>query len=107
MRTADAWRCDDHYGSIWKIIKQKHKRMSLQKALKYAISQKKFEILRILKLGRPDDDDESESDDDDEYESDYDGYAILKKLAPAATDRESESDDEDESNSESENDDDR
>ena len=42
MRTADAWRRDDHYGSIRKIIKQKHKRMSLQKALKYAISRKKF-----------------------------------------------------------------
>ena len=107
MRTADAWRCDDFYGSIRKIVKQKRKRMSLRKALKYAISHEKFQILRILKLGRPDDDDESESDNDDEYESDYDGYEILKKLAPTATDRESESDDEDESNSESENDDDR
>ena len=83
--------------------------MSLQKALKYAISRKKFEILRMLKLmlGKTDENDESESDDDDESESDYDGYEILKKLAPTATDRESESDDEDESNSESENDDDR
>ena len=110
MRTADAWRCDDFYGSIRKIIKQKRKRMSLQKALKYAISRKKFEILRILKhmLGKTDENDESESDDDDESESDYDGYEILKKLAPTATDRESESDDDDsddESNSESENDD--
>ena len=85
--------------------------MSLQKALKYAISRKKFEILRMLKLmlGKTDDNDESESDDDDESESDNDGYEILKKLAPTVTDRESESDDDDsndESNDKSESDDD-
>ena len=53
-----------------------------------------------LMLGKTDENDESGSDDD--------GYEILKKLAPTATDRESESDDDDsddESNSESENDD--
>ena len=71
MRSADAWRRDDHYRSIRKIIKQKHKRMSLQKALKYAISRKKFEILRMLKLmlGKTDENDESESDDDEYFES--------------------------------------
>ena len=80
--------------------------------MKYAIRQKKFEILRMLKiiLGKTDKNDESESDDDedDKSESHYDGYEILKKLAPTAIDSESESDDDDsddESNSESENDD--
>ena len=85
--------------------------MSLQKALKYAIWQKKFEILR--KLGAPaecddDDSDQSESENDNVFESDNDGIEILKKkLAPRVIDGESEmseSDDEIESNGESEND---
>ena len=81
--------------------------MSLQKALKYAISRKKFEILRMLKLmlGKTDENNESESDDDNESESDSDGYEILKKLAPTVVDRESEmSESNDEHNGESEND---
>ena len=97
MRNADAWRRESLYRSIKKISNKKVKHMSLQKALKYAISRKKFEILRMLKLmlGKTDENDESESDDDDESESDYDGYEILKKLAPTAIDSESESDDDD------------
>ena len=51
MRTAAAWRHDKTYRSIKKILKKKVKRMSFEKALKYAIQQKKFEILR--KLGTP------------------------------------------------------
>ena len=110
MRSADAWRRDDLYRSICKILKQKVKHMSLQKALKYAISQKKFQIVRMFKQmpGKTGDNDESGSDGDDESESDNDGYEILKKLAPTATDRESESDDDDsddESKSKSENND--
>jgi hypothetical protein len=109
MRNADAWRHDSIYRSIKKISKQKVKHnMSLQKALKYAICRKKFEILRMLKLSERDDDDtdESESDNDDVFESDNDGYEILKKLTPTVVDRESEmSESNDESNGESENDD--
>ena len=91
--------------------------MSLQKALKYAIWWKKFEILRTLDTQTErDDDDKSESDNDDSdksesdsdvvFESDNDGVKILKKLAPTVVDSESEmSESNDESNGESENDD--
>ena len=60
--------------------------MSLQKALKYAIGRKKFEILRLVKLGRRDDTDESESDNDGyegdcESENDDEPTAKRKKLS--------------------------
>jgi len=42
MRNADGWRQDSIYRSIKKISKQKVKHMSLAKALKYAICQKKI-----------------------------------------------------------------
>ena len=108
MRNADAWRHDSIYRSIKKISKQKVKHLSLQKALKYTICRKKFEILSMLDSPAEcddDDTDESESDNDDVFESDNDGYEILKKLAPTVTDRESESDNDesdDEGNSKSE-----
>ena len=116
MRNADAWRHDSIYRSIKKISKQKVNHMSLQKALKYAIRRKKFEILGMFDTlsGRDDDDtdesesdsDKSESDNDDVFESDIDGVEILKKLAPTVVDSESEmSESNDESNGESENDD--
>jgi hypothetical protein len=51
IRAAAAWRHVKTYRSIKKIFKKKVKRMSFEKALKYAIEKKKFEILR--KLGSP------------------------------------------------------
>ena len=49
---AAAWRHDKIYRSIKRVLKTKKvKSMSFEKALKYAIQQKKFEILR--KLGTP------------------------------------------------------
>jgi hypothetical protein len=109
MRNAEAWRHDSIYRSIKKILKQKVKHMSLQKALKYAIRRKKFEILRALATPAECDDDDSDisdSDNDDVFESDIDGVEILKKLAPTVVDSESEmSESDDESNGESENDD--
>ena len=63
MRNAEAWRRDNIYRSIKKIANQKVKHVSLQKALKYAIGQSKFEILLHLeKPAEEDDNDESESD---------------------------------------------
>ena len=85
MWNAEVWRHDSVYKSIKKILKQKVKNMSLQKALKYTIWWKKFESLRTLgaPAERDDDDrDESESDNDDVFESDNDGIGILKKLWP-------------------------
>ena len=90
--------------------------MSLQKALKYSIWQKKFQILR--KFGAPaehdnNDSDESGSNNDNVFESENDGVEILKSLAPTVIEGESEmsenngkfgNDDEIESNGESEND---
>jgi hypothetical protein len=121
MRNADAWRHDSIYRSIKKISKQKVKHTSLAKALKYAICRKKFEILRLVKLGRRDDDEsdsdnddvfekvrttDMKSDNDDVFESDNDGVDILKKLAPTVVERESESDSDGyEGDSKSENDD--
>ena len=46
--TAAAWRHDKTYRSIKKIVKKNIKHMSFEKALKRAIQQKKFEILRKL-----------------------------------------------------------
>jgi len=106
MRNPDAWRHDSIYRSIKKISKQKVKHMSLEKALKYAICRKKFEILRLVAERDDDDTDESESDNDDVFTSEIDGVKFLKKLAPTVVDSESEtSGSKDESNSESENDD--
>ena len=69
--------------------------MYLQKALKYAIWRKKFEILRTLDTPaeRDDDDsDESESDNNNVFESDSNGIEILKKLDPTVICGESEND---------------
>jgi hypothetical protein len=104
MRNADAWRQDSIYRSIKKISKQKVKHMSLANALKYAICRKKHEILRVVKLGKRADTDESESDNDDVFESDNDGYENLKKLTPTVVERESESDNDDTDESESDTD---
>merc|ERR1712131_538974 len=61
MRNAEAWRRNHIYRYTWKIANQKAEHMSLQKALKYAIAQKKFDILVHLEPPYSDDSDESES----------------------------------------------
>ena len=63
MRNADAWRHDCIYRSINKILKQKVKHMTLQNALKYAIRQKKNEILRAIAECNLDKSEESDNND--------------------------------------------
>ena len=62
MRNAEAWRRNAIYRAILKIVKRKCVGLSLQKGLKYAIGQKKFEILLHFENPFEYDDDESESE---------------------------------------------
>ena len=61
MRNAEAWRRNAIYRAILKIAKRKCIGLPLQKGLKYAIGQKKFEILFHLEKHFEYNDDQSES----------------------------------------------
>ena len=99
MRNAETWRRDRIYSSIRKILKQKVKKKTLQKALKYMIREKKFEILSKLDVSAEHDNKPENNYHKSDIEND--GIEILKKIAPSVIDGETEMS---ESDSDSEND---